>query len=86
MGALVRDLCGLARQGEAPSGGRLAESVLERLACRGAVMVGDRLEPAEIESLLARGASLPHDATCAHARPTRIRFTLSDLEKAFQRR
>jgi len=85
-GALLRDLFDLARRGEAPPREALAEAVLERLACRGAVMAGDRLETAEIEALLARGAALPHDATCAHARPTRIRFTLADLEKAFQRR
>ena len=33
-----------------------------------------------------RAAELESDQTCPHARPTRVRFTLADLEKAFHRR
>ncbi len=83
---LLADLCGLAREGEAPEPERILEEALERMACRSSLMAGDRLEPEEIETLIRRGAALPHDATCAHARPTRVRFTLADLEKAFRRR
>jgi DNA mismatch repair ATPase MutL len=49
-------------------------------------MAGDVLSQAEIDALLARGAELESDQTCVHGRPTRVRFTLSDLERAFQRR
>ncbi|MCI0586901.1 MAG: DNA mismatch repair endonuclease MutL [Planctomycetes bacterium] len=83
---LLADLCALAREGEAPQPERILEETLERMACRSSLMAGDRLEPQEIEGLIRRGAALPHDATCAHARPTRVRFTLADLEKAFHRR
>ncbi|HET6201825.1 MAG TPA: DNA mismatch repair endonuclease MutL [Planctomycetota bacterium] len=83
---VVADLCALASEGEAPDPERILEGALEKMACRASVMAGDRLEPQEIESLIRRGAALPHDATCAHARPTRVRFTLADLEKAFRRR
>jgi len=36
--------------------------------------------------LLERAERLACDQTCPHGRPTRVRFTLSDLEKAFHRR
>jgi DNA mismatch repair ATPase MutL len=49
-------------------------------------MAGDALAPEEIASLLQRGASLESDQTCVHGRPTRVRFTLGDLERAFLRR
>ena len=40
----------------------------------------------EIRALLERGKALESDQTCPHARPTRVRFALEDLEKAFHRR
>ena len=46
----------------------------------------DEGQRAEVEALLARAAAIPHDQTCPHGRPTRVRFTLGDLEKAFGRR
>ena len=39
-----------------------------------------------IRALLERGRALDSDQTCPHARPTKVRFTLADLEKAFHRR
>ena len=36
--------------------------------------------------LLAAAARLDHDQTCPHGRPTRVRFGLADLERAFHRR
>jgi len=47
---------------------------------------GDELSEIEIRALLARARESSHDQTCPHARPTRVRFTLADLEKAFHRR
>jgi len=31
------------------------------------------------------GRALESDQTCVHGRPTRVRFTLGDLERAFLR-
>jgi len=69
-----------------PEAAALLEDTLARRACRSSVMAGDVLSASEIEALLARAASIPHDQTCPHGRPTRVRFTLADLEKAFGRR
>jgi DNA mismatch repair protein MutL len=38
-----------------------------------------------MRELLARARSLESDQTCVHGRPTRVRFTLADLERAFLR-
>jgi DNA mismatch repair ATPase MutL len=49
-------------------------------------MAGDVLSEGEIRALLERGRALESDQTCVHGRPTRVRFTLGDLERAFERR
>jgi DNA mismatch repair protein MutL len=84
---LVRDLIGLLEEkGETPRLDELIEEVLHRCACRSSVMAGDALSEDEIRALLERGQALESDQTCPHARPTRVRFSLEDLEKAFHRR
>ena len=84
---IVRDLVGLfERGGEAPSAAELLAEVLHSMACRASVMAGDELDESEIRSLLERAAALEHHQTCPHGRPTRVRFTLADLERAFHRR
>lgn len=84
---LVRDLVEvIARTGKPPTASDVLEEVLHRCACRSSVMAGDTLSQEEIQSLLERAAALENDQTCPHARPTRVRFTVSDLERAFHRR
>ena len=86
-GGLVRDLISLLEEkGETPKLDELVEEVLHRCACRSSVMAGDALSEIEIRALLERGQALESDQTCPHARPTRVRFHLEDLEKAFHRR
>jgi len=70
----------------APGPEELLAEVLHRSACRSSVMAGDELAPDEIQALLRRAAALDCDQTCPHGRPTRVRFTLADLERAFQRK
>jgi DNA mismatch repair protein MutL len=83
---LVRDIVSLLEEARTPTRERLLEEVLQRAACRSSVMAGDALTQAEMQSLLERGAALESDQTCVHGRPTRVRFTLADLERAFLRR
>jgi DNA mismatch repair protein MutL len=84
---LVRDVLELIEaRGEAPTAEHVLEEVLHRTACRASVMAGDPLTEAEIRALLEQGSGIDSDQTCPHARPTRVRFTLADLEKAFHRR
>jgi len=84
---LVRDLADLfARTGKGPESEDVLEEVLHSAACRSSVMAGDRLGDEEIRTLLERGRALESDQTCPHGRPTRVRFTLDDLEQAFHRK
>jgi len=84
---LVRDVAEiLARTGKGPEAADVIEEVLHSAACRSSVMAGDELGEDEIRTLLRRGQALESDQTCPHSRPTRVRFTLADLERAFHRR
>ena len=49
-------------------------------------MAGGSLTQDEIHSLLVRARELGCDQTCPHSRPTRVRFTVDDLERAFHRK
>jgi DNA mismatch repair protein MutL len=84
---LVRDVADvLASTGKSPTAADVIEEVLHRTACRSSVMAGDELTEDAIRALIARGQELESDQTCPHSRPTRVRFTLADLERAFHRR
>ena len=61
------------------------EEVLHRTSCRSSIMAGDTLDESSIRALLERARDAGMDQTCPHARPTRVKFTLADLEKAFHR-
>ena len=90
IGEIVRDTIAVlvsAREGDRdPAAEQVLEEVLHRAACRSSVMAGDALSDEEMRSLLERGTRLESDQTCVHGRPTRVRFTLGDLERAFLRR
>lgn len=73
-------------RGTTPTADEVVEEVLHRMACRSSVMAGDTLSQDEIHSLLTRARELGCDQTCPHARPTRVRFTIPDLERAFHRK
>lgn len=85
--ALVRDCIeGIERAGSTPGAVDVVEEVLHSAACRASVMAGDELDDDEIRALLETAREAATDQTCPHARPTRVRFTLADLERAFHRR
>ena len=63
----------------------LVSSVVDRLACRAAVMAGDSLHPDEVRALLRRAEALNHSHSCPHGRPTRLLLSRRDLERHFHR-
>jgi DNA mismatch repair protein MutL len=84
---LARELAAALADGERlPDAAALLDHVVHSMACRRSVMAGDDLDPEERRGLLRAAARLPHDQTCPHGRPTRVRLTLADLERAFHRR
>ena len=84
---LVRDVIDVVETtGKPPDAEDVLEEVLHRAACRSSIMAGDALDESSIRALLERARELGTDQTCPHGRPTRVRFTLTDLERAFHRR
>ena len=63
----------------------LLSSVVDRLACRAAVMAGDVLHPDEVLALLEQAETLNHAHSCPHGRPTRLRLSRHELERYFHR-
>lgn len=76
----------LKRLGQTPAAQELLEEVLHSMACRSSVMAGDELSDADIQGLLRSAEEAGGAQTCPHGRPTRVRFGLHDLEKAFHRK
>lgn len=86
-GAIARDVAAFLEDAErSPGPEDVLEAALQRAACRSSVMAGDVLSLQEMQALLERGRALESDQTCVHGRPTRVRFRLADLERAFHRR
>ncbi len=84
---IVRDIIDvIARTGKAPDAEDVLEEVLHRASCRSSIMAGDALDQSSIRALLERARAAGTDQTCPHARPTRVKFSLHELEKAFHRK
>ena len=84
MSELVTELSS-AVDGEDIAGGPL-ERLTRMMACKAAVKAGQRLSRGEIIALIERQRGVEGSYTCPHGRPSRITFSLVDLEKRFLRR
>jgi DNA mismatch repair protein MutL len=60
---------------------RIAASI----ACHAAIKVNMPLEAAKIDWLLAELAKTEHPTSCPHGRPIALRYSLREIQKAFQR-
>src|SRR5579875_1994436 len=60
---------------------RIAASI----ACHAAIKINTPLEPAKIDWLLAQLARTEHPTSCPHGRPIALRYSLKDIQRAFQR-
>jgi DNA mismatch repair protein MutL len=60
---------------------RIAASI----ACHAAIKINTPLEPAKIDWLLAELARTEHPTSCPHGRPIALRYSLKDIQRAFQR-
>jgi DNA mismatch repair protein MutL len=64
---------------------RILDACRMIMACHRAVRANQRLDPVQIRRLLTRLDGCRNPSHCPHGRPTWIRWTLRDLEKAFGR-
>jgi DNA mismatch repair protein MutL len=62
-------------------GTRIAASI----ACHAAIKVNMPLEPAKIDWLLRELGKTEHPTSCPHGRPIALRYSLKDIQRAFQR-
>jgi DNA mismatch repair protein MutL len=60
---------------------RIAASI----ACHAAIKINTPLEPTKIDWLLRELALTEHPTSCPHGRPIALRYSLKDIQKAFQR-
>ena len=60
---------------------RIAASI----ACHAAIKINTPLEPAKIDWLLSELAKTEHPTSCPHGRPIALRYSLKDIQRAFQR-
>jgi DNA mismatch repair protein MutL len=65
---------------------RSFDSLLQMLACRGAVQASQKMNREEAAALLADLQTCTLPSHCPHGRPTLLKITLSDLEKMFGRK
>jgi DNA mismatch repair protein MutL len=68
-----------------PKNGIVIDKLIMR-SCKGAVKGGDILSRSEIEDLLARLSMCINPFSCPHGRPTFIKVTKYELERAFRRK
>jgi DNA mismatch repair protein MutL len=60
---------------------RIAASI----ACHAAIKVNMPLEPNKMEWLLAELAKTEHPMSCPHGRPVVLRYTMTEIQRAFKR-
>jgi DNA mismatch repair protein MutL len=60
---------------------RIAASI----ACHAAIKINMPLEPAKIDWLLTELGKTEHPTSCPHGRPIALRYSLKDIQRAFQR-
>jgi DNA mismatch repair protein MutL len=60
---------------------RIAASI----ACHAAIKINMPLEPAKIDWLLRELAKTEHPTSCPHGRPIALRYSLKEIQRAFQR-
>jgi len=64
----------------------LREKVYQLMACKSAVKAGQRLHPEAINRLIRQLFDCEMPYTCAHGRPTVVKFGMGELEKMFKRK
>jgi len=68
-------------ENEAVRRSRIAASI----ACHAAIKVNMKLEPAKMDWLLAELGKTEHPMSCPHGRPIALRYSMREIQRAFQR-
>lgn len=68
-----------------PTIDQVSQEMLAFLACRAAVKAGDILEQKAMKSIITKLETTKNNATCPHGRPTRIFYSMTELNRLFKR-
>jgi DNA mismatch repair protein MutL len=63
----------------------LRRRIAASIACHAAIKVHTPLDPAKIDWLLRELAQTEHPTSCPHGRPIALRYSLKEIQRAFQR-
>lgn len=61
------------------------DEIAKQISCKASIKANHALNRMEIDSLVMQLNACKHPYTCPHGRPTIIHFTLTELEKMFER-
>jgi DNA mismatch repair protein MutL len=79
------DLVSEIKNSKKKSADEFKEKMIKIMSCRAAEKAGDTIGTAELYTLLKQLEQCRQPYTCPHGRPTMIDFTITDLEKSFNR-
>ncbi|HEX9759298.1 MAG TPA: DNA mismatch repair endonuclease MutL [Candidatus Acidoferrales bacterium] len=82
---LTEILDGVENESKAVSMESVQAKIAASTACRAAIKINNPLDHTKMEWLLAELAKTEYPMSCPHGRPVLLRYSLRDLEKAFQR-
>ena len=73
------------REQQAENGEARRTRIAASIACHAAIKINTPLDPAKIDWLLGELAKTEHPTSCPHGRPIALRYSLKDIQRAFQR-
>jgi DNA mismatch repair protein MutL len=73
------------REQQAENADTRRHRIAASIACHAAIKINTPLDPAKINWLLAELARTEHPTSCPHGRPIALRYSLKDIQRAFQR-
>ena len=73
------------REQQAENAATRRTRIAASIACHAAIKVNMPLEPAKIDWLLKELGKTEHPTSCPHGRPIVLRYSLRDIQRAFQR-
>lgn len=75
----------LLREGKTKNLDQSSQNLIKFLACKGAIKAGEKLTKKEALNLINKLEQTENNSNCPHGRPTKIEFTLPEINKLFKR-
>ncbi len=82
---VIRDVFALLLEAKTVNVITFRDAIAKQISCKASIKANHALSKMEIDELLTRLNQCKHPFTCPHGRPCIIRFSVSDIEKMFER-